>query len=173
MGANDGSSDPYGFLDGSMNGTQGGDAYQGINSPAFIGSALIGVLMPPIRTVWGHPEFFDYVDRWVTHGVTAQPDPCAPLSEGGGPDPKNPGGCVLDPNLTTGSTMKNFSCQPGMKCGRWPQYDGLNANGGDGSYQSYFTNAMWAAYRNSSSASVYLSRYGIGQGTVTSSPTFQ
>ncbi len=169
MGVNDGSSDPYLFLDGSMNGMQGGDAYQPINSPPFAGSALIGLFIPEIRAVWGHPEFFSYADRWVTHGVRAQPDPCAPLSAGGGPDPKNPGGCVLDPNLVPGSTMTSFACQPGKTCGRWPTYDGTSANSG-GSYESPFANAMWAAYRNATSAGVYVSRAGIGDGTVKSSP---
>jgi hypothetical protein len=170
IGANDGSSDPYRFLDTSMNGMQGGDAYQGINSPAFLGSALIGALIPAFKTVWGHPEFFEYVDRWVDHGERALPDPCAPLSAGGGPDPKNPGGCILDPNLVAGSTMENFACQTGKTCGRWPQYDGASAFGGSGSYQSAFANAMWTAFRNASAASVYASRTGLGQGTITSSP---
>jgi len=170
IGVNDGSSDPYGFLDGSMSSTQGGDNYQGINSPPIAESALIGILMPPLRNVWGHPELFAYADRWVSHGVTAEPDPCAPLSEGGGPDPNNPGSCVLDPNLVPGSTMQNFACQTGQTCGRFPQYDGTQANTGNGSYQSAFGNAMWAAFRNVSSASVYASRLGVGTGTITSSP---
>lgn len=170
IGANDGSGDPYGYLDGSMNGTQQGDNYQPINSPAYEGSALIGILMPSVRAVWGHPEFFNYVDRWVSHGIQAEPDPCAPLSQGGGPDPNNPGGCVLDPDLTPGSTMQHFSCQAGKQCGRWPQYDGRLPNTGNGSYQSAFVNAMWAAFRNSTSASVYVAWSGIGQGAITSSP---
>ena len=170
MGANDGSGDPYLFLDGSQNGMQGGDNYQPINSPPFQGAALLGLLIPSIRAIWGHPEFFEYADRWADHGVQAQPDPCAPLSAGGGPDPTNPGGCVLDPNLVAGSTMEHFACQAGKTCGRWPAYDGTKPDSGNGSYQSTFANAMWAAYRNASSASVYTWTMGAHGGTVTSSP---
>jgi hypothetical protein len=147
IGVNDGPGDPYGFIDGSMNAMQSNDAYQlCCTSMSFKGEALVGHLMPEVRAVWGHPEFFDYVDRWVTHGVLSQPDPCAPLSQGGGPDPSHPGSCVLDPDLTPGSTMQQFSCQPGKQCGRFPEYDGLYAD--QGYYQSDFANAMWSAYRN-------------------------
>jgi hypothetical protein len=166
--ANAGSSDPYGYVDGSMNSTDESDGYMPINGPSFSGSALVGMLVPEVEKVWGHPEFFAYVDRYMMQGIYSEPDPCLNAAAGGGPDPKNPGGCILDPNLTPGSTMQNFSCKSGKTCGRWPQYNARFLNGGP--YESAFTNAMWEAYRNQSSARVFVHVSGVGQGTVTSSP---
>lgn len=117
--------DPYGFIDGGMNEVRAINSYQLCRTtPPWKSSALIARLIPEIMTVWDNPTFFAYVDRWVNHGVTAQPDPCAPVSQGGGPDGE--GGCVLDPDLTPGSTMTTFTCQPAKRCGRWPDRDGTH-----------------------------------------------
>ena len=65
-----------------------------------------------------------------------------------GPNPAKPGQCILDKNLTTGSTFEAFSCQPGQVCGRFPKRHGLYKNLTISPYRSNFTNGMWTNYRD-------------------------
>jgi len=84
------------------------------------------------------------------------------------------GMCILDPNLTTGSTMTTFSCQPGKICGRFPQRQGRFKDN-YGGYEGPFIRDMWTAFRGlavSSSPTTYtvgVAKSGTGSGTVTSS----
>jgi hypothetical protein len=64
-----------------------------------------------------------------------------------GPNPAKPGQCILDKNLTTGSTFEAFSCEPGKVCGRFPKRHGLYKNLTIPSYRSSFTNGMWTNHR--------------------------
>ena len=68
--------DPYGYIDG---GHVPGTSYQrGVNSMIWKGPVITMQLMPEINTIWNNEDFIAYVDRWVTFGAWAQPDPCAP-----------------------------------------------------------------------------------------------
>src|SRR3989344_4707522 len=140
--------DIYNFIDGGMNAIRT-QAYQtGILGPTWKMSALTAMLMPEISSIWNSPKFFTYIERFVNIGLWSQPDPCAPVLQGGGPN--GVGVCVLDPDLTPGSTMQSFSCQAGKECGRFPQYHGTLAdnNNASGPYNSVFGYNMWNAYRS-------------------------
>jgi len=141
-------SDPYGFIDGGTC----GEAYQFIVAQAWKGEALSTILMPSLQTAWNPTEFerfSAYVDRWVEHGTWASPDPCAPHGGGYGvdygPDPQNPGMCILDPDLDYYNSPTDFECQTGSECGRYPEKHGASTD--DGQYRSEFVVAMWDAYR--------------------------
>lgn len=134
--------DPYGFIDAAVH----THSYQDCcSSILWKYTALSLVLMPSLNQIWNNSLITEYSDRWVAQGKITQPDPCAPVSQGGGPDPAHPGQCILDPDLTPGSTFTNFSCQAGKQCGRLPE---LNGAKGAVSYPSSFGEAMWNAYRH-------------------------
>lgn len=147
--------DPYGYIDGGMNEVRDADGYQlCCLSQPWKASGLAALLIPEIKTVFNSSKFFEYIDRWVTVGVTAQPDPCAPLSQGGGPLLDGAGRyqkkCILDPDLEPTSplvlgTGTSFTCQPGKLCGRYPLRQGIHKD--DGFYGNGFQNAMWNTYR--------------------------
>jgi hypothetical protein len=117
---------------------------------SFKPAALLAYLWPPFKVVWNNTLFLEYVDRWVNIGLWQLPDPCAPVSQGGGPDGK--GGCILDPDLVPGSNMTHFSCKAGKQCGRWPDRHGTLRDDSHVSYSSDFFYEMWDEYRNSSFA---------------------
>lgn len=143
--------DPYHIIDG---GAIPGDLYDAVTSAALKGSALVvrifNSLAPTssFQTIWNDPLHLAYTDRWVNSGAVTQPDPCAPhdgdASHYGttfGPD--GHGGCILDPDLTSGSTMTQFSCRAGLQCGRFPLLQGNRVY----SHGDLFVDAMWNAYR--------------------------
>lgn len=112
--------DPYGYVDGG--GDEIGGAYQVCcTSNAYKGAALAAHLLPDGKQTWSHDAFFSYVDRWVTQGVWASPDPCKHQT----------------PASFTGQ------CVPGT--GRYLSKHGTNAD--SGGYSSGFVNNMWRAYR--------------------------
>ena len=131
--------DPYFLIDG---GYAPSTSYQMCcTTSALKSSALVVQLIPGMKAVWNDQLTLDYVERWVAHGMWTQPDPCAPVSQGGGPSGS---GCVLDPDLTPGSTMTNFSCQAGKECGRFPSTHGMHRNGTG--WESDLTEAAWPVY---------------------------
>ena len=134
--------DPYGIIDGGS--TPGGIYQSCCNSMPWKYTALVLTLLPELRPVWNNDQIIEYADRWVNQGAHTQPDPCAPVSQGGGP--KGDGTCILDPDLTTGSTFTNFTCQAGKECGRFPELEGSNKN--SGARSSVFGDFMWKNYRN-------------------------
>lgn len=135
--------DPYLLIDG---GAEPGGWYQGCcTSQALKGSALLVRLVPGLGAIWNDDMGLDYADRWVMSGAYTQPDYCAPLSEGGGPDPKSPGHCIPDPDLTQCATYPECDCQAGKECGRFPALHGTVADGG--LHGSAFVDAMWKAFR--------------------------
>jgi hypothetical protein len=136
--------DPYAIIDG---GAIPGQWYQGCcTAQAMKGSALIVRLIPGLSEIWNDDANLEYADRWVDHGTWTQPDPCAPVSQGGGPNPARPGECILDPDLTPGSTFAHYSCQPGRECGRFPQLHGSSRDGG--LHASALVDVAWSAYRD-------------------------
>lgn len=135
--------DPYLLIDG---GAVPGGWYQGCcTSQALKGSALFVRLVPGLAATWNDDIELDYADRWVAKGTYTQPDYCAPPSQGGGPDPANPGHCIPDPDLEKCATFPECDCQAGKKCGRFPDLDGTGANQGE--HRSAFVDAMWSAFR--------------------------
>jgi hypothetical protein len=136
--------DPYAIIDG---GAVPGQWYQGCcTAQAMKGSALIVRLIPGLSEVWNDDANLEYADRWVDHGTWTQPDPCAPMSQNGGPDPTRPGECILDPDLTAGSTFTSYSCKVGKECGRFPELHGSSRNGGF--HSSALVDAAWPVYRS-------------------------
>jgi hypothetical protein len=73
----------------SDGGGQKREAYRAINSPTWVGEMLSALIMNA-KTIWNHPAFFDYMDRWmnedgnyVTSLVSAELDG----QQYGNPDP--------------------------------------------------------------------------------------
>jgi hypothetical protein len=135
--------DPYLLIDG---GAEPGGYYQGCcTSQALKGSALVVRLIAPLAPIWNDDWVLAYADRWVTSGAYTQPDYCAPLSQGGGKDPANPGHCIPDPDLTACATYPDCDCQAGQECGRFPALHGTLAD--SGLHRSAFVDVMWTAFR--------------------------
>ncbi|MEX0931793.1 MAG: peptidoglycan-binding domain-containing protein [Candidatus Paceibacterota bacterium] len=109
------------------------------------------------------------MDRIVGQGIQTQPDPCAPpdprepascdayrrtgcsyygLSNTGtvtwGPDPDNPGMCILDKDLAYYNSPTDFACQPGKTCGRFPARDNVKLTPG---YLTWAVENNWNAIR--------------------------
>lgn len=143
--------DPYGYIDGG----EAGAAYQLITSQQHKGEVLTAELMPILKDAWPAADLAmapPYADRWVNHGTWTQPDPCAPYDGNPdhygltfGPDPANPGMCILDQDLAYYNGPTDFACQTGQSCGRYPGKHGSSRDGGQ--YRSDFVAAMWDAYR--------------------------
>lgn len=147
--------DPYGFIDGGKCGAD----YQIIVTQSYKASVLATILMPSLQNAWNTAPWEKvrkYVDRWVTVGIWSQPDPCAPVSGtygvDYGPDPSNPGMCILDADLAYYNSPTDFACSVGNECGRYPAKHGTSTDGG--MYKSAFVAAMWDAYRASSLAPI-------------------
>jgi hypothetical protein len=151
--------DPYGWIDG---GAFPGSYYQFCcTSEMWKGTALpIGNLSAPLRAVANLPFFLEYVDRWVSFGAWAQPDPCAPptgtCTDGSGAckGPLNSAcGDAGNCTLSMAGYGKDFgpdgkgSCikdtDPGDGTGRFPALHGSAKDQGD--YESQFAAAMWQA----------------------------
>jgi hypothetical protein len=154
LGGNRSNMDPFSYVDGGTC----GEAYQLITSQAHKGEALAAFLMPALKDAWPVTDLAiatKYSERWVNSGTLAQPDPCAPF-DGNienygitfGPDSKNPGRCILDPDLAYFNSPTDFKCKDGKECGRFVSKDGTNKDGGQ--YRSAFVAAMWDAYWPSS-----------------------
>ena len=146
--------DPYGYIDSGMRaGVYTWDAYQFIQSPVWKGEVLIGRLIPEIETIYNFPLIFNYVDRYVSTGLKAQPDPCAPCGGTYGTDygqaptgyPYD-SGCILDPDISYYTSRTNFACKPGLSCGRFPSRDDINADGTNANVVSVFQTNFWNAY---------------------------
>jgi hypothetical protein len=115
--------DPYGYIDGGECPT----AYQVCClSQPWKGQVLAVHLMPELKPVWNDQLMIDYIDRWVTHGTWALPDPIA----------------KKDPGVYTGQGI------PGD--GRFPEKHGTQKDGGG--RRSRLADEMWTAYRNQGKA---------------------
>lgn len=162
--------DPYGFIDGGKLGATG---YQAILSQSYKGSVLVGTLIPEISTTaWNSTEWpilSGYAEQWVDTGFWAQPDPCAPYDGNPanyqityGPDPANPGMCILDTDLQYYNSSTDFACQAGQQCGRSYLIHGTQTDGGQ--YKSNFVAAMWGAYYGEDFASPIVNTYSPADG---------
>jgi len=137
--------DIYGFIDG---GWDPGQSYQGCcTSQPWKGTAIAFHIMPELKDVWYDETFFDYTDRWVNFGVWTEPDPCAPVSQGGGHD-YDSGFCIIDPDIAYFNSVDDFACNAGSQCGRFPERHGTGAD--SGGRRSTFQDNMWDAYRGPS-----------------------
>ncbi len=117
--------DPYGYIDGG----ECPSAYQVCClSQPWKGQVLAVHLMPELKPVWNNQLVIDYIDRWVTHGTWALPDPIA----------------LKDPGTYNGQGV------PGH--GRFPEKHGTQKDGGG--RRSRLADEMWTAYRNRTSAPV-------------------
>lgn len=159
--------DPYGYIDG---GHMPGGSYQFCCTAKPWKSTVTALhLMPELQPVWNHQLSMDYVQRWVTFGAWAQPDPCAPPT----------GVCVAGDNAgaacstanaddvcsgedgacdTTGSWDSDYGVtygpdgsggcipdtDPSDGIGRFVLRHGVSTD--DGHYGSGFADALWAAY---------------------------
>jgi hypothetical protein len=118
------------------------------------GTALALFLMPELRCLWNNEMYLDYVDRWVTAGAVAQPDPCAPSDGNPGNNgvtfgSDGNGGCILDTDSTcSAAELADGATDPCI--GRWPARHGSSLDGGG--YTSPFHAAMWTAYRSTVSS---------------------
>ncbi|MBN2005857.1 MAG: hypothetical protein JXA21_21040 [Anaerolineae bacterium] len=155
--------DPYGYIDGGKPGSNGLASYQNITSQAHKGEVLAADLMPVLKDSWPLEDLAyatNYAERFVSHGGWFLPDPCAPYTSTGtygvdyGPDPGNPGMCILDEDLAYYNGPTDFACLAGHECGRFPDRHGLGAD--EGQYRSAFVAAMWDAYYGSGTLSLTL-----------------
>lgn len=150
LGGSRSNKDPYGFIDGGKCGWD----YQIITSQSHKGEALAAKLMPALTNAWPEGDLSyatNYAERYVNVGVWSQPDPCAPYDDNPdnygityGPDPENPGMCILDPDLAYYNGPEDFACKPEEECGRYPEKHGTFAD--EGQYKSVFVETMWNAY---------------------------
>jgi len=89
-------------------------------SVAWVGEALAARLIPGMQEAWGHPQFFEYVDRWMH-----SPDDPLDLER-----IRSATGWSIDPDFRQGQAWKILS--------------------GGGYYAPHrtFIDEMWAAYRS-------------------------
>ncbi|MEY3289435.1 MAG: hypothetical protein RLZZ419_1677 [Pseudomonadota bacterium] len=128
--------DPYGLIDGGL--APAIYQYCCLSQP-WKGQALAVRLMPALTAIYTNPKhlmMLEYADRWVTQGVIALPDTCAPYDG-------NPGNYKVTYGPASNSTAANPLCILGK--GRFPANNG---NPDEGYYGSAEINEMWAAYRN-------------------------
>ncbi len=121
--------DPYGYIDGG--GEEIGGAYQNCCTINPWKYTSLAVMLLRGEDLWDQPEFFEYVDRYVTEGTWAQPDPCAPYDG----DPDNYG-------VTYGPDPETDTCIQGE--GRFTdRHAGMPGSG----YGSGFGDEMWEVFR--------------------------
>ena len=159
--------DPYGHIDG---GHQPGGSYQFCcTSLPWKSTATALHLMPVLQDVWNHPEFIEYVERWVSFGAWTQPDPCAPPSGvcSGGDNAGADCTTASEPDVCTGEdsycdTTVSWDDLYGVAygpdgsggcildtdetdgTGRFTARHGASTN--DGHYGSAFANELWETY---------------------------
>lgn len=65
--------DPYGYIDG---GIEIGGSYQHCCTAKPWKYTALAISLLNLKNEWKNKYFFDYVERWVTHGAWSSPDPC-------------------------------------------------------------------------------------------------
>lgn len=121
--------DPYGYVDGG--GYELGNGYQFCCTAKPWKYTVLALYMLGLESTWSNdPVLIDYVERWVSFGAKALPDPCAPYDGNPanygftyGPDSSKPGQCIAG-------------------AGRWPASDGINVDAGY--YSNSFGDELWA-----------------------------
>ncbi len=159
--------DPYRTIDG---GHRPGGSYQFCClAQPWKANAIASLLVPELRSLWNHEDFFVYVERWVSHGAWAQPDPCAPATGEcvGGDNAGSPCTSASQGELCTGEDAHCdltvhwerdygvaygpdgaggciLDTDPSDGIGRFPHLHGSGPDGGH--YGSAFANALWTTY---------------------------
>lgn len=143
--------DPYHYIDGGVP----WDTYALIVAEPYKGNILVFELAPALKNAINqlyYESWKNFVERWVSHGLWYQPDPCAPypytpfsrIWDGYGVTwgPDGTGGCIKDSDLDYYNGPADFACRPGRLCGRFPSSDGMK----EAQYRNKFVDAMWRAY---------------------------
>ena len=92
----------------------------------------LAVRMLALEKAWAYDPLLEYVDRWVSEGAWASPDPCAPYNN------------VPDDYLRSYGPNKARECIPGA--GRYKDKHGTNKDAGF--YRSALGDQMWRIFRN-------------------------
>ncbi len=159
-GAVGGRGDPYGYIDGGSG--KSTKSYQGVTSGPFAIFTFNQLLMPWYRYANGYDALIEYIDRmrgrntlgnvggWygksdLCAGVDTRELPtCDPFNESTckyykktwGPDPVNPGQCLL--HSANPATTLN---------GRWTNLHGANSDPTEG-FGNAVTNSLWNSLRD-------------------------
>jgi hypothetical protein len=120
--------DPYGYIDGG--GQDIGDGYQFCCTAMPWKYTALAVRLLGLERKWNNDAFLQYVDRWVSHGAWASPDPCAPYN-------KNPAGYGIHYGPAASGR-----CIEGA--GRYVDKHGSKKGGGY--YGSKFGDQVWQWY---------------------------
>jgi len=157
--------DPYGLIDG---GTYPGGGYQECcTTQTYKGPALASYLLASFNSTFNAPQLLQYMDRWTTLGVWAQPDSCAPATGfcvGGAHNGQQCSSATAG-TFCTGKSYCNYTSSnlgitfgpngnggcildtnPADGIGRFVERHGLLVDGG--LYGSAFASNMWDTYRN-------------------------
>jgi len=118
--------DPYEFIDG---GREIGGAYQYCCTAKAWKFTALAVSLLGLKREWKNDAFFEYVERWVTHGAWTKPDPCAGYN-----------GIPSDYNIKFGGEE---NCILGN--GRFINLHGEGKDGGH--HGSKFGDKMWLYYK--------------------------
>lgn len=122
--------DPYGYIDGGSD--EIGGAYQHCCTAMPWKYTALAVRLLQAEAVFKYDPLLTYVDRWMSHGVWAKPDPCAPYDG----NPANYG-------KSYGPDGKGDCIKGG---GRYPAKHGTSK--ADGLYGSGFGDQMWSCFRS-------------------------
>ena len=135
--------DPYRYIDGGNNLFRQINGYQIITGNNVKGAACWLRYFPEMQEFWSDSEnFILYAERWVSHGLKAAPDPCAPMH----PDDIGKQHAEWNYYGITYGPDGNGDCIKGE--GRFnDNRDGMNAD--TGQYQSSQMNEMWLLYYSS------------------------
>jgi len=147
--------DFHGYIDGPPN--RPGTGYMGSSFSMEKGIAAAMCLMPEINSIVNYPEIIQYVDRVLSSGIKASPDPCVT------PDTRE-NLTTCDPYRNTGcsyygstwgpvdKTSKTSACittatPPYTKIGRFSDAGGVDGGSISTSYTSSQVEANWATIR--------------------------
>lgn len=137
--------DPYGLIDGG--GAEVGAAYQVCCTAMPWKYTVLAAYIFNLETEFGSSNLFEYVERWVGHGVITNSDHCAPYI---GPVDTTAGfvpadyGVTFGPNSATpGQCIVDGDGSDGM--GRWPARDGTQRD--SGTYSNTYGNQLWTWYK--------------------------
>lgn len=129
--------DPYGFIDGGSQ--EIGEAYQKCCTAKPWKYTALAIDLLGLRDSWRNDAFFQYVDRWVEHGVWASPDLCAPFN-----------GNTAEYGISYGPAYGK--CIAGI--GRYQYKHGANRD--LGYYNNGLAEQMWSKFKYSSGSAVQM-----------------
>lgn len=132
--------DPYRYIDGGNALHREINSYQIITANNVKGAACWLRYMPEMKSFWSDADsLIAYAERWVSHGLKASPDPCAPIH----PDDVGKKSSEWTYYGVTWGPDGKGGCIKGG--GRFDDNrDGIKAD--TGQYQSVQMNEMWDLY---------------------------